>query len=115
MQTKCVGGPLFEDGTYAADAVGVIDEHRRALHCSTKISPPKSKERWDAHAPTFISPLPEMRAAHPRKAYIVGGHITKFVGKGHPDFIHKKHPDFGKRTNPELKDYIFESVQVQAS
>ena len=64
------------------------------------------------------SAAPAMRAVHaphpqPRKAYIVGGHVTKFVGKGHPDFVHKKHPDFGKRTNPELKDYIFESVQVR--
>ena len=48
-----------------------------------------------------------------RKAYVLGGHVTKFIGKGHPDFIHKKHPDFGKRTNPELKDYIFESVRVK--
>lgn len=45
-----------------------------------------------------------------RKAYIVGGHITKFIGAKHPDFIWKKHPDFGKKENPTLEHYITEAV-----
>jgi len=45
-----------------------------------------------------------------RRAYIVGGHITRFLGARHPDFIHKKHPDFGKRSNPTLEAYISEAV-----
>jgi len=46
----------------------------------------------------------------PRRAYIVGGHITKFIGSRHPDFIWKKHPDFGTKENPVLEDYIHEAV-----
>ncbi|HAN30097.1 MAG TPA: hypothetical protein DCQ06_00735, partial [Myxococcales bacterium] len=41
----------------------------------------------------------------------VGGHITPFIGKGHPDFVWKRHPDFGTRQNPSLEDYISQSVQ----
>lgn len=32
-----------------------------------------------------------------RRVFVVGGEITKFIGKGHPDFIHTKHPEFGKK------------------
>jgi acetyl-CoA acyltransferase len=35
-----------------------------------------------------------------RRAFVVGGAHTPFIGKGHPDFIWKRHPDFGKRQNP---------------
>ena len=35
-----------------------------------------------------------------RRAFVVGGSHTPFIGKGHPDFIWKRHPDFGKRENP---------------
>ena len=45
-----------------------------------------------------------------RRIYVVGGHITKFIGNRHPDFIHKKHPDFGKKENPDLEWYISEAV-----
>jgi acetyl-CoA acetyltransferase len=45
-----------------------------------------------------------------RRAYIAGGSITSFVGKGHPDFIWKKHPDFGKRENPTLEDLLTQAV-----
>jgi hypothetical protein len=31
----------------------------------------------------------KMRSSLPRKTYIIGGHVTPFIGKGHPDFIHK--------------------------
>jgi len=41
-----------------------------------------------------------------RKAYVLGGHITPFIGKRHPDFIWKNHPDFGTRENPTLEDYV---------
>ena len=45
-----------------------------------------------------------------KRAFIVGGHITKFIGGRHPDFIWKKHPDFGKKENPGLEDYITEAT-----
>lgn len=38
-----------------------------------------------------------------RKVYVVGGDLTTFIGKHHPDFIWKKHPDFGTRENPTLE------------
>ena len=47
-----------------------------------------------------------MSRALAKRAYIVGGHITQFLGARHPDFIWKKHPDFGKRYNPSLEEYI---------
>jgi acetyl-CoA acyltransferase len=45
-----------------------------------------------------------------RRTFVVGGHITKFIGARHPDFVHKRHPDFGKRENPDLEWYISEAV-----
>ena len=45
-----------------------------------------------------------------RKVFMVGGSITQFTGKGHPDFIHKKHPDFGKKENPTLEELITKST-----
>lgn len=46
-----------------------------------------------------------------RRTFVIGGHTTKFIGKGHPDFIWKRHPDFGTRENPTLEDYITQAVQ----
>ncbi|MFT7518666.1 MAG: acetyl-CoA acyltransferase [Kiritimatiellia bacterium] len=46
-----------------------------------------------------------------RRAFVLGGHITPFIGKKHPDFIWKRHPDFGTRTNPTLEDYITAAVR----
>lgn len=46
-----------------------------------------------------------------RRVFLVGGHITPFIGKGSKSFIWKKHPDFGKRTNPSLKDYMANSIK----
>lgn len=46
-----------------------------------------------------------------RRVFLVGGHITPFIGKGNKNFIWKKHPDFGKRNNPGLKDYIADSIK----
>jgi acetyl-CoA acyltransferase len=46
-----------------------------------------------------------------RKVYIVGGALTTFVGKGHPDFIWKKHPDFGKRENPTLEELTTQAIR----
>ncbi len=45
-----------------------------------------------------------------RRAFVIGGHITPFIGKKHPDFIWKRHPDFGTRENPALEDYIVQAV-----
>jgi acetyl-CoA acyltransferase len=45
-----------------------------------------------------------------RRVFVVGGHITRFIGNRHPDFIHKKHPDFGVKSNPSLEDYIRSAV-----
>jgi acetyl-CoA acetyltransferase len=48
---------------------------------------------------------------HPiRRAFVLGGHITPFIGKKHPDFVWKRHPDFGVRTNPTLEDLIRDAV-----
>ncbi|MGE3166281.1 MAG: hypothetical protein AB7O52_15345 [Planctomycetota bacterium] len=41
-----------------------------------------------------------------RSAYVVGGAISPFIGKFHPDFIWKGHPDFGKRDNPSLEMHL---------
>lgn len=41
-----------------------------------------------------------------RRAFVLGGHITPFIGKRSPDYIWKRHPDFGKRDNPTLEEYI---------
>ncbi len=46
-----------------------------------------------------------------RRAFVLGGHITPFIGKRHPDFVWKGHPDFGTRENPTLEDYVRTAVQ----
>lgn len=46
-----------------------------------------------------------------RRAYVLGGHITPFIGKNHPDFIWKGHPDFGTRSNPTLEETIAAAVR----
>jgi len=46
-----------------------------------------------------------------RRVYFVCGHISKFIGTGHPDFITKKHPDFGKKQNPDLRWYITDTIR----
>jgi acetyl-CoA acyltransferase len=46
-----------------------------------------------------------------RRVFIVGGEITPFIGKRHPDFIWKGHPDFGKRDNPTLEELIGASIE----
>jgi acetyl-CoA acetyltransferase len=45
-----------------------------------------------------------------RRAFVVGGHTTPFIGKKHPDFVWKGHADFGKRENPTIEDYVRLSV-----
>jgi acetyl-CoA acetyltransferase len=45
-----------------------------------------------------------------RRTFVLGGHVSKFIGSRHPDFIWKKHPDFGEKENPILEDYIDEAV-----
>mmetsp|Transcript_147560 Transcript_147560/g.474057 ORF Transcript_147560/g.474057 Transcript_147560/m.474057 type:complete len:429 (+) Transcript_147560:56-1342(+) len=51
------------------------------------------------------------RISRASRVFVVGGHTTTFLGKGHPNFIWKKHPDFGKRDNPSLKELIVSAVQ----
>ncbi|TVQ90920.1 MAG: hypothetical protein EA397_10505 [Deltaproteobacteria bacterium] len=46
-----------------------------------------------------------------RRTFVVGGHITPFIGKNHPDFIWKRHPDFGRRENPTLEQTITAAVR----
>src|SRR5690625_3812102 len=46
-----------------------------------------------------------------KRIFIVGGDLTTFIGKMHPDFIWKRHPDFGKKENPNLEDYIVNAIQ----
>ena len=46
-----------------------------------------------------------------RRTFVLGGAITPFIGKKHPDFIWKRHPDFGTRENPILEDYITTAVR----
>lgn len=45
-----------------------------------------------------------------RKVFVVGGDLTTFIGKGHPDFIWKNHPDFGKKENPTLEGLMTEAI-----
>ncbi|MCO4743321.1 MAG: hypothetical protein KC912_00945 [Proteobacteria bacterium] len=45
-----------------------------------------------------------------RRIFVLGGHITPFIGKNHPDFIWKRHPDFGTRENPTLEETISTAV-----
>ncbi|KEG09014.1 3-ketoacyl-CoA thiolase [Trypanosoma grayi] len=45
-----------------------------------------------------------------KRVFIVGGHITPFVGKGSPLFIDKKHPDFGKKENKTLEEMLADSI-----
>lgn len=46
-----------------------------------------------------------------RKVYVVGGDLTTFIGKSHPDFIWKKHPDFGTRENPTLEQHLTAAIR----
>ncbi len=46
-----------------------------------------------------------------RRAFVLGGAHTPFIGKGHPDFIWKKHPDFGKRDNPTIHQLLHQAVR----
>ena len=41
-----------------------------------------------------------------RRVFLVGGALTPFIGKSHPDFMWKGHADFGKRENPTLEEYF---------
>ncbi len=46
-----------------------------------------------------------------KRIFVVGGHLTPFIGKFHPDFIWKKHPDYGEKENPGLEDYIVSAIK----
>lgn len=45
-----------------------------------------------------------------RRIFVVGGDLTPFIGKMHPDFIWKKHPDFGTRENPTLEESLTAAI-----
>jgi acetyl-CoA acyltransferase len=45
-----------------------------------------------------------------RRVFLLGGAITPFIGKRHPDFVWEKHPDFGKRENPTLEETLQSAV-----
>ena len=45
-----------------------------------------------------------------RRAFIVGGAHTPYIGKGHPDFIWKGHKDFGSRENPTIDQTLQAAV-----
>ncbi|MBA2662315.1 MAG: thiolase domain-containing protein [Bradymonadaceae bacterium] len=45
-----------------------------------------------------------------RRIFVVGGDLTPFIGKMHPDFIWKKHPDFGTRENPTLEQSLSAAI-----
>ncbi|KAL7697922.1 3-ketoacyl-CoA thiolase [Lotmaria passim] len=45
------------------------------------------------------------------RVFVVGGHITPFIGKGSKLFIDKKHPDFGKKKNPTLEELLATTVE----
>lgn len=49
------------------------------------------------------------------RVFIVGGHITPFIGKGSKLFIDKKHPDFGKKENKNLEQLLQETVSKTIS
>jgi len=49
-------------------------------------------------------------ALQSRRAFVLGGHISKFIGGRHPDFIWKKHPDFGVKENPGIEEYVNDAV-----
>jgi len=46
-----------------------------------------------------------------RRVFVVGGAVTPFIGKKHPDFVWKGHPDFGKRDNPTLEEHLGAAVR----
>lgn len=46
-----------------------------------------------------------------RRAFILGGAHTPFIGKFHPDFIWKGHPDFGKKRNPSIEEHLHRAVR----
>src|SRR5690625_541206 len=45
-----------------------------------------------------------------RRVYIVGGALTPFIGKFHPDFIWKGHADFGQRENPSIEEHLTRAI-----
>jgi acetyl-CoA acyltransferase len=45
-----------------------------------------------------------------KKVYVVGGDLTTFIGKNHPDFIWKRHPEFGKKENPTLEELTTQAI-----
>lgn len=57
----------------------------------------------------FRSNLTHLQAAS--RVFVLGGHITPFVGKGSKLFIDKKHPDFGKKQNKTLEEILATTVQ----
>lgn len=46
-----------------------------------------------------------------RRVFVVGGAITDFIGKFHPDFIWKGHAEFGERENPGIEQHLTNAIQ----
>ncbi len=46
-----------------------------------------------------------------RRTFVLGGFLTPFIGKKHPDFVWKGHPDFGTRENPTLEETLTAAVR----
>lgn len=46
-----------------------------------------------------------------RRVFIVGGAITPFIGKYHPDFIWKGHADFGTRENLNIEQHLTAAIE----
>lgn len=46
-----------------------------------------------------------------RRAFVLGGLSTPFIGKHNPDFVWKGHPDFGKRDNATIEELITTAVR----
>ncbi len=46
-----------------------------------------------------------------QRIFVVGGALTPFIGKYHPDFIWKKHPDYGEKENPTLEEYLVKAIR----
>lgn len=47
-----------------------------------------------------------------RRVFVVGGAITPFIGKFHPDFIWKGHPDVGQRENPTIEQHLTAAIEA---
>jgi len=45
-----------------------------------------------------------------RRAFVVGGAHTTYLGKGRPEFVHPRHAEWGERHNPSLEEHLREAT-----